>query len=483
MKQSILAKTLGLTIAASLILTRNLAAAPQHTKPNIIFIFADDLCFRSIHCVNNKEIKTPNLDKLVQRGTYFTHAYNQGGWHGAICVASRAMLNTGRFLWYAQKLDNPKAMAKAASENKLWAEYLHDAGYDTYMSGKWHVKINPEKVFDIVAHERPGMPNQTKEGYFRPVEGQPMKWHPWDKKYGGYWKGGRHWSEVLKDDALGFIDTASKKDKPFFMYLAFNAAHDPRQSPKEYVDMYPLDKVSLPQSFLPEYPWRKDIGLRNMRDENLAPFPRTPYSVKVNRQEYYAIITHMDHQIGLILDALEKSGKADNTYIFFTGDHGLSVGCHGLIGKQNLFDDSVRVPLLVCGPNIPKGKKIDSPAYLQDIMPTTLELAGVKKPPQVQFKSLLPLIDGRRKSNYNAVYGAYMNLQRMITVGKDKLILYPAIKKALLFDLHKDPLEMHDLSSNPEYRPLIKKLFHKLLQLQKHTGDKLDLTKIYPNLI
>ena len=118
------------------------------------------------------------------------------------------------------------------------------------------------------------------------------------------------------------------------MYVAFNAPHDPRQSPKEYVDMYALERMKVPESFLPEYPYKEDIGAgKNLRDERLAPFPRTEYSVKVNRQEYYALITHMDAQIGLILDGLEKSGNADNTWIFFSADH-------GLMGKQNLMRSS-----------------------------------------------------------------------------------------------------------------------------------------------
>ena len=126
------------------------------------------------------------------------------------------------------------------------------------------------------------------------------------------------------------------------MYIAFNAPHDPRQAPKKYVDMYPTDKIKIPKSFLKEHPLKEEIGSgKGLRDEKLAPFPRTKHAVQVNRREYYAIITHMDFQIGRILDHLDKTGQADNTYIFFTADHGLSVGHHGLLGKQNLYDHSV----------------------------------------------------------------------------------------------------------------------------------------------
>ncbi|MHC4624557.1 MAG: sulfatase-like hydrolase/transferase, partial [Planctomycetota bacterium] len=381
---------------AAMLLPRQLKSARAGSnKPNILFIFADDQAFNAVHAVGCDEIETPNLDRLVKSGVTFTHAYNQGAWGGAVCVASRTMLNTGLFLWHAEKVYR-ETDAKYRQKGKLWSQLMDGSGYDTYMTGKWHLKAKAEKAFDVTKHIRPGMPNQTKEGYNRPIEGQGDPWKPWERKFGGYWEGGKHWSEVLGDDAKEFIEQASKSDKPFFMYLAFNAPHDPRQSPKEYVDKYPLENVKVPQNYVPLYRYKDSIGCgKDLRDEKLAPFPRTQYAVKVNRQEYYAIITHMDKQIGRILGALEESGKADNTYIFFTADHGLAVGHHGLMGKQNMFDHSVRVPLMVVGPGIPANKKIDAAVYLQDIMPTTLELAGINKPSDVQFKSLMPLIQGK----------------------------------------------------------------------------------------
>jgi choline-sulfatase len=257
------------------------------------------------------------------------------------------------------------------------------------------------------------------------------------------------------------------------MYLAFNAPHDPRQSPKEYVDKYPLEKLSLPQPFIEDYPY--DIGSNRVRDEKLAPFPRTEYAVKVNRQEYYAIITHTDAQVGRILDALERSGKADNTYIFFTADHGLACGHHGLMGKQNMYDHSVRVPFMLVGPDVPQNKQIDASIYLQDVMPTTLELAGVAIPDHVQFESVLPLVQGRTERSRTAIYGAYMNTQRMITVGDYKLIVYPQIGKKLLFDLKNDPLEIHDLAGKSEYSAKVAELTMKLNELRPTVGDALDL--------
>jgi len=468
--------------ASALVMPGTLQARPAGRKrPNILFIFADDQTFEGVRLLGNGEIQTPNLDRLVRDGVTFTHAYNQGSWSGAVCIASRCMLNTGRFLWHAQRVYNTAEQERESG--RFWSEYMKRAGYDTYMTGKWHLKARAGKAFKVAKHVRGGMPNQTKQGYNRPIEGQPDPWKPWDRKFGGYWKGGKHWSEVVGDDAVEFLQQASKSDHPFFMYLAFNAPHDPRQSPRQYVDKYPLDRVSVPKNFLPEYPYKDSIGCgRSLRDERLAPFPRTHYAVKVNRQEYYAIITHMDAQIGRILDALEKSGKARETYVFFSADHGLAVGHHGLMGKQNLYDHSVRVPLLVVGPGVSKNKKIDAPVYLQDIMPSTLELAGIARPDHVQFESLMPLIEGKRERSYDAIYGAYLGLQRMVTKDGYKLILYPKIKRRRLFNLKDDPNEMRDLADKPEYTPVIKKLFAALLKLQRETGDRLDLRSVYPDL-
>jgi arylsulfatase A-like enzyme len=188
----------------------------------------------------------------------------------------------------------------------------------------------------------------------------------------------------------------------------------------------------------------------------------------------------LDEQIGKILKALEASGRADNTYIFFTGDHGLSVGKHGLLGKQSLFDHSIRVPLLITGPDIPKNKTIEHEIYLQDIMASSLELAEIPKPKSVAFKSFLSLIKGKEKKLLypEGIYGAYMDSQRMIRKDGYKLIIYPKIKKILLFDLKNDPLEQHDISDKIRHRNTVKNLFQNLLLLQRKHNDSLDLSGI-----
>ncbi|WP_289062340.1 sulfatase-like hydrolase/transferase [uncultured Zobellia sp.] len=475
------------------------------SKPNVVFIFADDMTYSAINALGNKEIQTPNLDKLVHKGTTFTHAFNMGGWNGAICAASRAMIISGRKLWEVNEFRENWSNGKEF--DKTWGKLMEGAGYDTYMTGKWHVDAKAQNVFQNVVHVRPGMPGDAwatentgakfktlKEegkkpedimpiGYKRPQNENDTLWTPTDMKYGGFWQGGKHWSEVLKDDALGFIDQTKTSEKPFFMYLAFNAPHDPRQAPQEFVDLYPIEKISVPKSFLPLYPYKDGMGNGpSLRDEALAPFPRTEYAVKKHTQEYYALISHLDFQIGQILDGLEKTGKMDNTYIIFTADHGLAMGKHGLLGKQSQFDHSVRAPFMIVGPKIPENQKVDADIYLQDAMATSLELASIEKPEYVFFNSVLDLVDGERKeSHYDAIYNGYIDLQRMIRKDGYKLIVYPKMDVVLLYDLTADPEEMNDLAGKPEFKEKVDTMFSELMQLQKDMEDPLDISAVLKN--
>ncbi|MCO8123013.1 sulfatase-like hydrolase/transferase [Stieleria sp. TO1_6] len=454
------------------------SVARADERPNIVFIFADDQCFDTIAALGNEEVETPNLDRLAKRGTTFTHAYNMGSWSGAVCVASRMMLNSGRFIWDAEPVW--ATSERERQQGRWWGEYMKSAGYHTYMTGKWHCRADAAKSFDVVRDVRGGMPKQTETGYNRPIVDPESgeitdPWSPSDPKFGGFWEGGTHWSEVVAKHSVDFIEEASQKNDPFFMYLAFNAPHDPRQSPAEYVAKYPVEQVQLPENFLPEYPYAEAMGAgHKLRDERLAPFPRTPYAVKTNRQEYYAIITHMDTMIGRILDSLQASGKADNTWIFFTADHGLACGQHGLMGKQNLYDHSVRVPLFVIGPDVAAGRKIDAPVYLQDIMPTTLQLAGVDKPNHVQFHSLLPMIEGG-ESPYDVIYGAYLDKQRSLRTDQYKLIIYPDVDVVRLFDIQADPLEMNDLAASPQHAETLQELKQRFKALQQEMKDPLAI--------
>ncbi|NJB35177.1 sulfatase-like hydrolase/transferase [Croceivirga sp. JEA036] len=474
----------------------------EKSKPNFIFLFADDYTYSAIHALGNSEIITPNLDRLVAEGTTFTHAYNMGAWNGAVCVASRSMMISGRSVWDAQK--SYEGWKKDQDLEHTWGNYMKTAGYETYMGGKWHVTAKTQNVFDHVKNEKPGMPGDQWDhatmvntfkslpenvdpasvmplGYNRPKNLNDTLWNPADPKHGGYWEGGTHWSELLKQDAVEFLEVAKEQEKPVFMYLAFNAPHDPRQAPQEFLDQYPLENITLPKSWQELHPDR--AGMDNdyqLRDEALAPFPRTEYATKKHIQEYYALITHLDQQIGQIWKKVEESLDPNNTFIVFTADHGLAIGKHGLIGKQSLYDHSIRAPFIVYGPGVPKGKRVSTDIYIQDAMATALAIAGVEDTNQVFFNSVLPLAKGEKTtSNYPAIYGSYVNSQRMIRKDGFKLLVYPKLNKLLLFNMEADPEEMENLALEAAHQPKIDLLFKELQQLQKELGDTLDLTETY----
>ena len=191
----------------------------------------------------------------------------------------------------------------------------------------------------------------------------------------------------------------------------------------------------------------------------------------------------MDEQIGRILDGLKSSGMEKNTYIFFTADHGLGVGHHGLLGKQNLYEHSTRVPFIVSGPGVPQNKKIQSPIYLQDVMPSTLAIAGVQKPDHVDFKNIMPLVsDKNALPPYDEIYGAYLDAQRSITVGNEKLLVYPNVPTVRVYNISKDPFEMNDIAKTKQGKAIASKLFPRLLNLQNKMADNLDLKKSFPEL-
>jgi choline-sulfatase len=196
--------------------------------------------------------------------------------------------------------------------------------------------------------------------------------------------------------------------------------------------------------------------------------------VRLHRGEYFALIEHLDAQIGRVLEALEASGQADRTWVFFTADHGLAVGHHGLMGKQNLYEHSVRAPLLVAGPGV-KPRVVEAPVHIQDVMATCLDLAGADRR-EVDFQSLLPLIRGESSTaTVEPVYAAYLDRQRALIEGDWKLIVYPKAGVVRLYNLARDPGEREDWASRPETADRRRHLLNRLRQTMREQGDALSL--------
>ena len=466
--------------AASGAVARHGTAQTAATRPNFLFMIADDLTYRGVKALFDQQVSTPNLDRLVRNGCAFTHCFQQGSWTGAVCIASRMMLLTGLTTFRAE----PKEPSPTCDFTPLWGQTLRRAGYHTYIAGKWHLDPTMlQRCFDKMGPIGLGMFESTPDAYHRPTPGD--NWTPWDEKLKGHWLSTKTWQDTATDQirhscniwadcAVDHLrNQVPKLDQPFFMYIGFNEPHDPRQAPKEFVDMFPPGKIEIPPNYLPQFPF--DNGFLRGRDEQLAPFPRTREAVQLHRSEYYAIIAYLDSQVGRILDALEQSGKADNTYVIFTADHGLAVGQHGLMGKQNMFDHSIRMPWIITGPGVPKGKKVDELVYQHSTFATTCELANIPVPQTVEFPSLVDLITGQGKPQHDAVFCRYQNSQRAVRTKDHKLVVYPFAKRVQLFDMNEDPWEITDLATKPALKPVREQLMERLRTFQHELGDKLDL--------
>ncbi|MGI8982885.1 MAG: sulfatase-like hydrolase/transferase [Pirellulaceae bacterium] len=436
-----------------------LALWSAEPRPNIVVLFADDLRFDAMGAFGNDEVKTPHLDALARRGTAFTHCFNMGSMNPAVCMPSRAMLMSGRTLFHV-----PVQLTGV----KTWPQHLREHGYATYGIGKWH---NGPASHAAAFNEGAAVFFGGMSDHFK----LPIFDFAADGKYPKERQktGDRHSSELFADEAIHFLQ-GYKRDQPFFLYCAFWAPHDPRTAPAEYAKLYDPAKLRLPHSFLPEHPF--DNGELKVRDELLAPFPRTADEVRRHTADYYAMITHLDAQIGRILKTLDETDQTKSTIIIFAADNGLALGRHGLMGKQNLYDHSVRVPLLMAGPGIPAGKQSDALCYLLDLFPTTCELAGVPIPKEVEGKRLLPIIAGKEPRVRTEVFAAYRDFQRSIRTDRWKLIRYPQVDITQLFDLQNDPDELKNLAQQPEQAERVLAMTKQLVGLQRELDDPLPLT-------
>ncbi len=448
-------------------------------KPNIVFFFTDDQRFNTVNALDNPEIITPHIDSLVNRGVSFTHAAIMGGTSGAVCMPSRAMLHSGRSLFNLQGTGG-----NIPKEHVTMGENFQKHGYNSWGTGKWHNGTesynrsfnNGAEIFFGGMEDHWNVP----ANHYDPTGEYPgRRNHVWDfqsqavaEQTCDHITPGKHSSELFADAAIDYLEDY-QDDKPFFMYLSFMAPHDPRTMPKEYLDMYDPAKISLPENFLPEHPF--DNGALRIRDEKLAGFPRGEDEVRRHLSEYYAMITHADAQIGRVIQTLEKIGELENTIIVFAGDNGLAVGCHGLFGKQNMYDHSIRVPLIFAGPGIKENVRTDAKCYLFDIFPTLCELVDAEIPESVNGKSLLPAINDPGEKVRDVRYFAYTGLQRAVRNDKFKLIEY-AVKgerHTQLFDLENDPSEITNIAeSKPE---MVAELRKELARLREEYADTNDM--------
>lgn len=431
---------------------------PYVSTPNILFLLADDLQADAIGAYGNGYIRTPNLDRLVEDGYSFRRAYNMGAHHGAVCAPSRAMLMSGRSLF--RVYDNLDSV-------RTFPEILREANYRTFGTGKWHQSRSSfarsfgegNAVFfgGMADHFNIQLQDLQSDGTFSEPVMQGFS------------------TTLFADAAVDFIEDygASDREAPFLAYVSFTVPHDPRTPPASHAADYAGSGMPLPPNYLPVHPF--DNGRMKVRDEALAAWPRRTDVIRDQIAEYYGLVTHMDEEIGRILNELHAQGLAENTMIVFASDHGLAVGRHGLLGKQNLYEHSAGTPLVVQGPGIPQGET-RALVYLHDLFATVLGMAGVEAPAGADAQDLSALWKGERASLREHLFLAYEDLHRSVVEDRWKLIRYPEIHYTQLFDLEADPHELRNLADDPAYAEEQARLMALLEAAQREFGDPHPLT-------
>ena len=411
-------------------------------RPNILFILTDDQAPQTLKAYGNTVTHTPNLDRLSAEGMTFDGAHHMGSWSGAVCRPSRTMIMTGRSVWHipgkgSPHNDNPSLVPPDMPEHTLPAVF-NRAGYDTFRTcktGNSYPQAN--KQFKTV-HDRMNRMGNAEEG--------------------SAWHGDRVMEYLEQREAEGAT-------QPFLIYFGFSHPHDPRNGTPELLARYGAtndwdpeapgtpgnNTPLLHETWLPAHPFPH--GHPTLRDEERVQGvmkQRDPATVRNETGREYACIENIDQQIGRVLKKLDAMGELDNTYIVFTSDHGIAVGRHGLMGKQNLYEHTWRVPFIVRGPGITPGSRAMGNLYLMDVLPTLCDLAGIPTPDTAEGLSIRPVLEGKKEAVRDVLYGVYAGGtkpgMRSLKSGDWKLIKYDtldgAVRQTQLFNLADNPDEL-----------------------------------------
>jgi arylsulfatase A-like enzyme len=430
------------------------AQQPKPARPNLIFLLADDLRWDALGCMGNRLIQTPHLDRLAKRGVLFRNAFVTT----SICAVSRASILTGQ---YARRHDindfktnlSPEAFAQT------YVALLRAAGYRVGFIGKYGVGVTmPEKAFDYWR----GFPGQGN--YFTKKE--PI-----------------HITRRMGDQALEFLKGCDR-DTPFCLSISFKCPHAQDRAPREFPPdprdekLYEDVKIPVPKTAAEKY--FKALPEFVQKSEGRPRWERryvTPEMYQKTVRDYYRLITGMDREIGRILEALEQCGVSENTIIVFSSDNGFFLGERGMADKWLMYEESIRVPLIISDPRLPekqRGRALPQMALNIDIAPTLLDYAGLPMPKRMQGQSLRPLAEGKKVAWREDWFYEHHTLPKIIPPSEGvrterwTYLRWMGVQPALeeLYDLQADPLQEHNLAGRDKHRDTLNRLRARWEQLR-----------------
>jgi choline-sulfatase len=435
-----------LPLSLSLLLSVSAAAAAvaaEPRRPNILFIVVDDQSPFDLKAYNPKSaLHTPHLDRLAAQGMALDGAYHMGSFSGAVCTPSRHMIMSGRSVWHLPIGPHGGALCPPDLPQGTMAAVFNRAGYDTMRTCKIGNSYEAANQLFTVRKDA------TKRGG--------------TDETGSAWHG---------EQVLAYLQNrAATRDRdPFLIHFGFSHPHDTRDGKPDLLAKYGAtnhtdpttpppthaQQPALPENWLPAHPFAHGHpGLRDEVSVSGVWERRDERTIRNEIGRQFACSEAIDVQIGRVLAQLEAMGELDNTYIFYTADHGMAIGRHGLQGKQNLYQHTWRVPFIAKGPGIKPGTRAEGNAYLLDVLATLCDFAGIAAPASNEGRSLRPVLEGRKPVVRDTLYGVYNGGtkpgMRAVKQGDWKLVKFDVmggtVRETQLFNLRENPhefLEQH----------------------------------------
>ncbi len=457
--------------------------AALSAQPNVLWISADDHAAYVTGAYGNRQVRTPNLDALAARGMRFDRAYC----NSPVCTASRQSYLTGR---YPRTIGVTLLRTPLPEAELTLADLLGDAGYQTASIGKMHFNSNLKHGFQLrqdMAEFRRMLRQRGRQPLPEGVEVLPA-WKPF-RDPARVWLNGIHrpfgavdadmpgtW---LAEQAADYL--TQPHDAPFFLMVSFYEPHSPFRYPVEFRDRHDPATFDVPK-----------VGPED-HDQIPAIFRDLSHEDKQGiRAAYYTSVEYLDKNVGIVLDALKRSGAADNTLVIYTGDHGYMLGQHGRFEKHCSYEPAVRAPLFISDPGtISPASSSKAFTEFVDIVPTVLEFSGVDIPHTVQGKSLKGLLTGQTETHRDRVIVEYaQNDEVMVRDERWKLVFQRGKRRRTdgydpgtplpghtlqLFDLQNDPQEMHNLADEKGQQQRVAKYLNILVDHLRKTSRRPEL--------